>query len=228
MSSSDKAKGEMQQSKFEKRKAKIARWTETLWARFSHFDFRFSDPLTRLPWRVVLGAGCLLFLGIWLHEHDARLRHDLELQQLKQQTWAQVADLRTRAEAALREANQKNARVIADLEARRRQLAREGEALRKRLLLLREDERQRVSEVAALPASELAERLKARVSGLVTRDSELKSRVSGLVTRDSEDYRSEGPSPQPPTPAFQPRISSPELRPVGQSLWAAGRIPSLS
>jgi len=194
VSTGDKAKGEMQQSKLEKRKAKIACWAETLWARFSHFDFRFSDLLTRLPWRLVLGASCLLFLAIWLHEHDARLRRDLELQQLKKQTSAQVADLRARAEAAIREANQKNARLIADLETRRRQLGREGEELRKRLLLLHEEERKRVSEVATLPASALAEHLAARLEGQV-------SGVGGRVSEERvPDDRLRGPQTKDETP----------------------------
>jgi len=167
------------ESKVESRKLKVARELAALWGRLASAGSRFSTLLARLPWRLMLGAGCLVFLAIWLHEHDARLRRDLELQQLKQQTSAQVADLRARAEAALREANQKNARVIADLEARRRQLAREGEALRQRLLLLHEEESQRVSEVAALPASELAERLKSRVPGFEEQVSGVRGQVSG-------------------------------------------------
>jgi hypothetical protein len=169
----------MKKPKLEIGNWKLVRWATALCTRIPSFEFRFSDLVARLPWRLVLGAGCLLFLAIWLHEHDARLRRDLELQQLKQQTSAQVADLRARAEAALREANQKNARVIADLEARRRQLEREGEALRQRLLLLHEEESQRVSEVATLPASELAERLKSRVPGFEEQVSGVRGQVSG-------------------------------------------------
>jgi hypothetical protein len=214
MSSSDKAKGEMQQSKLEKRKAKIARWAETLLVRFSHFDFRFSDLLARLPWRAVLGAGCLILLGIWLHEHDARLRRDVELQQLKQQTSAQVADLRARAEAALREANQKNARVIADLEARRRQLEREGDALRKRLLLLHDKERQRVSEVATLPASELAARLKSRIPGFAEQGSGVGGQGSAERVPDDQSQsppeKSRIPDTRHPAPDTSP-APSPEF-----------------
>ena len=169
----------MKKPKLEIGNWKLVRWATALGARISSCEFRFSDLVARLPWRLMLGAGCLVFLAIWLHEHDARLRRDLELQQLKQQTSAQVADLRARAEAALREANQKNARVIADLEARRRQLAREGEALRQRLLLLHDEESQRVSEVAVLPASELAERLKSRVPGFEEQVSGVRGQVSG-------------------------------------------------
>ena len=205
----------MKKPKLEIGNWKLVRWAMALCTRIPSFEFRFSDLVARLPWRLVLGAGCLLFLAIWLHEHDMRLRRDLELQQLKQQTSAQVADLRARAEAAMREANQKNAHVIADLEARRRQLAREGEALRQRLLLLHEEESQRVSDVAVLPASELAERLKSRVPGFGSRpaaqrlwptgrDSGEQGQVSGVGGQVSEkrvpDDQSQSPRKKSETP----------------------------
>ncbi|MGD0922490.1 MAG: hypothetical protein ABSA70_12105 [Terriglobia bacterium] len=216
------------ESKVESRKLKVARELGALWERFASAGSRFSTLLACLPWRLVLGAGCLVFLGIWLHEHDARLRRDGELQQLKQQTSAQVADLGARAEAAMREANQKNARVIADLEARRRQLEREGEALRQRLLLLREDERQRVSEVASLSPTELAERLKSRVPGFEEQVSGVRGQVSGQ-NFSNDQTRSPGvksetpdtshlapntlPSPSPgfSAPNLESRIPSPEF-----------------
>jgi hypothetical protein len=222
----------MKKPKLEIGNWKLVRWATALCTRIPSFEFRFSDLVARLPWRLVLGAGCLLFLAIWLHEHDARLRRDLELQQHKQQTSAQVADLRTRAEAALREANQKNARVIADLEARRRQLEREGEALRQRLLLLHEEESQRVSEVATLPASELAERLKSRVPGFgvrpaaqrlgpTGRDSGEKGQVSGVGGQVSEkrvpDDQSQSPRKKSETPDTSHLAPDPLQSPNPQS-----------
>lgn len=180
--------------KLKTRNSKLASWTATVGQRVSSFQLRVSSLAARVPWRLVLGASCLLFLAVWFLEREARLRRDLELQQLKQQTSAQVAVLRDRADALLRAANEKNARVIRDLDSRRRQLEREGEELRRRLLRLREEERKRVAEVASLPAPELAERLAARLdsrdSGLGTRDSGRKEQVSGAKgqvpeTRDS-------------------------------------------
>ena len=174
------SKLEIGNSKIEERKWQNAYWVEALWARVSNFAFPFSALAARLPWRGLLGAGCLMLLALGLYEREARRLRERELKQLKQQTSAELADQRARAAAALREANQRSARVIADLEARRRQLEREGEDLRRRLALLREQERQRVSEVAALPLPALAERLKSRDLGLAMRDSELKSPDSGL------------------------------------------------
>jgi hypothetical protein len=185
--SSDEAKSEMQDSKLEKRKAKIARWAETQRARFSNLAFRFSDLLGCLPWRLLSVAACLLLLVIWLREHDARLRREVEFGQLKQQTAAQVTELRARADAALRAANEENARAIESLEARRRRLEREAEELRQRLGFLREEERARVRQVATLPTSELEKRVAARLAGQVAGVGGQVSdkRDSGLGTRDS-------------------------------------------
>jgi len=111
---------------------------------------------------LLLGFLCV-FVAIWLLEHDARLRREVALGQLKQQTAAQVTELRARADAALRAANEENARAIESLEARRRRLEREAEELRQRLVSLREEERARVGQVATLPASELEQRVAARL-----------------------------------------------------------------
>jgi hypothetical protein len=129
---------------------------------------------------LLLGFLCV-FVAVWLLEHDARLRREVELGQLKQQTAAQVTELRARADAALRAANEENARAIESLEARRRRLEREAEELRQRLVSLREEERARVGQVATLPASELEQRVAARLDpgNFATRDSGLGVRGSG-------------------------------------------------
>ena len=184
--------------------------------------------MARVPWKLVLGAAGLFILAWVWREHDARLRRDLELQQLKQQTSAQVAALRARADALLRAANEKNARVIRDLDSRRRQLEHEGEELRRRLLHLREQERARASEVASLPAPELAERLAARLdsglgacdrgrdSGLATRDSGRKEQVSGVGAQVSEKGVPDDQSPSPGKKSQTPdtRHLTPDTSPI--------------
>jgi len=222
--------------KFETRNSKLASWAAALGQRVSSFQFRVSSLAARVPWRIVLGGAGVLFVAIWLLEHDARLRREVELGQLKQQTAAQVTELRTRADAALRAANEENARAIESLEARRRRLEREAEELRQRLVSLREEERARVGQVATLPASELEQRVAARLdpgsfatrdSGLGTRDSGLKEqasgvgdrvsegRDSGLGTRDSE-VKEQSPSPQHLAPSTQP--PAPGIRPSADGL----------
>ncbi|MBZ5543360.1 MAG: hypothetical protein LAO07_06730 [Acidobacteriia bacterium] len=102
------------------------------------------------------------FAGLWLLEHDARLRREFELHRLRTETQAEVADLRARAAAALGELKE-NARLIEDLESRRRTLAREAEGLRQRLTSLREEEGVGVQQAATLPPAELAKRVAARL-----------------------------------------------------------------
>ena len=229
--------------KFETRNSKLASWAAALGQRVSSFQFRVSSLAARVPWRIVLGGAGVLFVAIWLLEHDARLRREVELGQLKQQTAAQVTELRTRADAALRAANEENARAIESLEARRRRLEREAEELRQRLVSLREEERARVGQVATLPASELEQRVAARLDpgnfatrdsglgtrdlGLGARDSGLKEqasgvgdrvsegRDSGLGTRDSE-VKEQSPSPQHLAPSTQP--PAPGIRPSADGL----------
>jgi hypothetical protein len=169
------------ESKVESRKLKVTQALRALSTRVSNFAFRFSNLLACIPWRIVLGGAGVLFVAIWLLEHDARLRREVEFGQLKQQTAAQVTELRARADAALRAANEENARAIESLEARRRRLEREAEELRQRLVSLREEERARVGQVATLPASELEQRVAARLDPgkFATRDSGLGVRGSG-------------------------------------------------
>ena len=104
----------------------------------------------------------LIFLGVsvplWLLEHDARLRRDLALRQLREQTAAQIADLRARATAALRDA-EASARRVQDLEAQRRQLEGVALNLKSQVSDLQSRERSQLQEVAALPFPELTQRL---------------------------------------------------------------------
>jgi hypothetical protein len=169
------------ESKVESRKLKVTQALRALSTRVSNFAFRFSNLLACIPWRIVLGGAGVLFVAVWLLEHDAGLRREVALGQLKQQTAAQVTELRARADAALRAANEERARAIESLEARRRRLEREAEQLRQRLMSLREEERARVGQVATLPASELEQRVAARLDpgNFATRDSGFGTRASG-------------------------------------------------
>lgn len=221
-------------TKLENRNSKIASWASAAGARVSNFAFRFSNLLACIPWRVVLGGAGVLIVAIWLLEHDARLRREVELGQLKQQTAAQVSELRARADAALRAANQENARAIEGLETRRRRLEREAEELRQRLVSLREEERARVGQVATLPASVLEQRVAARLDpgNFGTRASEAKEQarlggqVSGVSARVSgknlpdDQTRSPGekgatPEPWHLKPGTSP-IPSPQPAAAGQ------------
>jgi hypothetical protein len=193
------------ESKVESRKLKVTQALRALSTRVSNFAFRFSNLLACIPWRIVLGGAGVLFVAGWLLEHDARLRREVEFGQLKQQTAAQVTELRARADAALRAANEEHARAIESLEARRRRLEREAEELRQRLVSLREEERARVGQVASLPASELEQRVAARLDpgNFGTRDSR-------LGTREPEECRSKAPTPQDLAPSTQPPAPSPQ------------------
>ncbi len=96
----------------------------------------------------------LVLLGVsvplWLLEHDAQLRREVEWRQVRQQTGKEVGELRARAEAAMAEFRS-NALLIDRLEARRQGLEREAATLRQRLSSLRKEE-SRVQQ-AATPGS---------------------------------------------------------------------------
>ncbi len=96
---------------------------------------------------------------LWLFERDARVRREMELGQLRRQAAAEIATLRARVEAALEDADA-SAQRVRDLEARRRQLEREEGNLKSEIVNLRNIERARQQEVAALPFPALAERLR--------------------------------------------------------------------
>jgi hypothetical protein len=112
-----------------------------------------------IPAKVWLAAAVLLFAGLWLQEHDARLRRAAQLQQEQRQSAAEIAALRSKASAALEDANQRNARAIAALEAERAKLARRSQALSAQLESLQREEQARAQEIAALPPAQLASRL---------------------------------------------------------------------
>ncbi len=162
---------------------------------------------------------------LWLLEHDARLRREFQLQQLRTETKAEVADLRARAAAAMGQLKE-NARLIENLESRRSALAHEAEGLHQRLGSLREQERLRVQQASTLAPQELAQRVAARLgpealrrdSGFGTRDSgkeetgnsklETGKTPTSLgvpsIPKNSAPQPADSPSTQPPAPSVRP------------------------
>jgi hypothetical protein len=112
-----------------------------------------------VPAKVWLVAAALILAGLWLQEHDARVRRAAELQGLKKQTAVEVSSLQARADAALQQANGRNAAAIAALEAQRRALTARGAALAAELDSLRAKQQKQAEEIATLPPEELETRL---------------------------------------------------------------------
>jgi hypothetical protein len=177
---------------------------------------------------LLAGIALSAAVPLWLLEHDARLRREFELGQLRQQAAAQIADLRARAVAAVRDADS-SARRIQDLEARRQRLEREEADLRSEISQLQEKERARLQEAAALPFPALAQELRRelgpgsfgnRESGLETRElpvvsSQLPEKAAD-GTRSPNDSKlqiqdSRSPNPQFRVPNPESRVPNPEL-----------------
>jgi hypothetical protein len=118
-----------------------------------------ARALLEVPAKVWLAAAALILLGLWLQEHDGRVRRAAELQSLQQQAAARVHALQARSDAALRRANRRNAAAIAGLEAQRRTLTRRSAALSAELATLREKRQEQTQEIAALPPGALEQRL---------------------------------------------------------------------
>jgi hypothetical protein len=128
--------------------------------------FRFASTV---PARVWMAAAALLFAGLWLQEHDARVRRAAEAAKATQQAAAQIADLKAKADAAVREANQRNAAAIAELETQRRKLAARGNVLSAQLETLKRQEQESGAKFATLPPEEVARLLTRQLgpSGIV-------------------------------------------------------------
>lgn len=153
----------------ESRESRVFERADLLLSRVSNFQFLISSFLSRvsalvahIPWRVMLAAAFVVLVLVGLRERDARLRRVFELQQLRQQTAAQIADLRARAEGAVRDAAA-SARRIQDLEARRQRLEREEADLRSEISNLKEKERNRLQAVATLPLPTIIAGLRERL-----------------------------------------------------------------
>ncbi len=186
----------------EDRNSKVVEWIGHLRRRSSIFESRIAGFLSRVPWRLLALAGCLLLGFAWWRERDARLHRGFELQQLKAETAQRVTELEARADAALRAANEENARLVRQLEARRRRLEVEAEALRRRLTALQAQERVRVGQVHALPPNLLAEHIASRL---------------GLDAREDQDS---GPGAR----ASGPEKGSQGVAPAGESGQTKGTL----
>ena len=114
----------------------------------SNFHFPFSNFFSRLPWQLLVAAVALVVAALWLIEHDARLRRDVQLDSMRRATSAELGDLRTRAEAAMKEFRA-STQVIESLEARGRALEREAATLRQKLSSLRAEENFRVQSASS-------------------------------------------------------------------------------
>ncbi len=117
---------------------------------------------------VAIGSG-LVGGGLWLAEHDARVRQTAELADLKKQTSASISTLEQQAAADIREANLARAQAVRDLEGREQKLEQNAARLRDEIQGLESRKQAGLEEVAALPASELASRVAARL-GLAPQD----------------------------------------------------------
>jgi hypothetical protein len=123
----------------------------------------------RVPGVVWLAVGGLLVVAFWLKQHDARIRQQVGLQQMRSETSAEVAALRKRAAQDVEQANVENAKAIAGLEQRRQQAEQQNLQLAAQLDRLRKQAQIQAGEVATLPTSEIVTRVAAQL-GLKAKD----------------------------------------------------------
>ncbi|HXH51025.1 MAG TPA: hypothetical protein VNM47_16930 [Terriglobia bacterium] len=119
--------------------------------------------MRRVPVVVWLAVGGLLVGAFWLQQHDARIRRQVGLQQLRSETSAEVAALRKQAAQAVEKANVENAKAIRELEQRRQQAEQQNRHLAAQLDRLRKQAQIQAGEVATLPISEIVTRVAAQL-----------------------------------------------------------------
>jgi len=129
----------------------------------------FLGLLRRIPWQVWLGAACLGFGALWLHEHDVWVRQKALAAQAQQQSAARVSSLKKQVAANVQAANVADAQAVAKLESRRQKLERQDRALAARLASLSKAEQAEAEQVAALPTPEVVTRVTAQL-GLRSQD----------------------------------------------------------
>ena len=118
-----------------------------------------KNLMRRVPAKAWFAVGGLLVGAFWLQQHDARIRQQAEVQQLRNQTSAEVAALRKQAEQDVKQANVENAKAIAKLEQRRQQVVQQNRTLAAQLARLREQAQIQAGEVATLPISQIVNRV---------------------------------------------------------------------
>jgi len=116
-----------------------------------------------VPGRIWLALAGLLVAAFWMQQHDAGIRRQAQLQQLRSQTSAQAAALRQQAAQDVKQANVENARAIAQLEQSRQQAVEQNRELAAQLSALRRQAQIQAAEVATLPISEITTRVAAQL-----------------------------------------------------------------
>ncbi len=142
--------------------------------------------LCRVPWKAWLAVGGLLAGAFWLQQHDARIRRQARLQQLQNQTSAQVSALRSQAAQAVRQANVENKKVLQELEQRRQQAEQQNLQLAAQLSALRRQAQIQAAEVATLPTSEIVTRVAAQL-GLKAEDVAGKEQAASRQGAKAQD-----------------------------------------
>ncbi|HET9179003.1 MAG TPA: hypothetical protein VFQ24_11660 [Terriglobia bacterium] len=129
----------------------------------------FNCLIRRVPGRFWFAVGGCLLAAFWVQQHDARIRQQAGLQQLRNETSAQVAALRRQAAEDVRQANVTNAEAVAKLEQRRQEAEQQDRQLAAQLDRLRKQAQIQADEVATLPISEIVTRVAAQL-GLKAED----------------------------------------------------------
>ena len=119
--------------------------------------------MRRVPGRVWLAAGGLLAAALWVQQHDARIRQQVGLQQLRKETSTEVSALRKQAAQEVAQANVKNAQAVAKLEQRRQEAEQQNRQLAAQLESLRKQAQIQAGEAATLPISEIVTRVAAQL-----------------------------------------------------------------
>ena len=145
-----------------------------------------------VPGRVWLALAGLLVAAFWMQQHDARIRRQAQLQQLRNQTSAQVAALRQQAAQEVKQANVENARAIAQLEQRRQQAVEQSRKLAAQLSGLRRQAQIQAAEVATLPISEIVTRVAAQLglnSGDVAGKEQAAAKTQGKLRITNDELQ---------------------------------------
>ncbi len=172
-----------------------------------------------VPLTLWLGAAALLAAGLWLQEHDAKVRAGAALEQSRQQSAQRIAALEAQASAALRQANERNAATITRLETRRAALARQAAELTTQLGALRKKNRAEQAEITTMPAEQVSERVRTMLG-----ESSVISGPSSAVRGPSQgamqaDAKAVGA-------ANEPAVGTPALQPAsGERVTAVGTPP---
>jgi DNA repair exonuclease SbcCD ATPase subunit len=97
----------------------------------------------------------LTFCGLWLHEHDARVRAAAQLGETQRAAEETVTRLEAQAKQDVEAADQQNARVVSQLESQRAALETRAQGLAAQLAALRSSEQVRQEQLASLPISQV-------------------------------------------------------------------------